>query len=1050
VNHITGWVLRRKAATMLITALVLVFGVFAVTQLKSELLPNVDFPYLVVTTPYPGASSDDVTKQVSVPVEAAVAQLPNLKTVRSISQSSYSLIVAEFNYGTDMKDTEQQLNQKLRAVSLPTGATGAPLQPNVSSINFDSAPIQYITVEGEQGQSTQALGAWANATAVPALSKVGDVGSVSVIGDTAQLVSISLRPRDLAAHGLSLTDVINTLKADNVTFPVGIADVGSQMVPVTTSASFPNAAALGDILLMPTTTTATTTHALTPTRLSDVATIQTVQTQPDGVNHTNGKAGVLLTVYKAQNGNTVAASDGVLTAIAQINQEHPDFKLGVVYDQADSIRASISGLVREGILGALFAVLVIFFFLRNVRSTLVTAISIPTSIVAGLILLWSQGITLNTLTLGALAIAVGRVVDDAIVVLENIFRHTQEGDPVAVAVREGTREVAGAITSSTITTVAVFLPLAFVGGITGAMFLPFALTVTFALLASLLVAVSIIPVFASVFITRKSVGEERENTLLQRIYTPILRWSLAHRVVTLGIAAALFVFSLASVGLFGVPVTFLPNSGDKLLNVTISTAPGADGQATLTATDGVEHVLETLRQRGTVTLYETTIQGSSQFARTQSAFRGSGSSATILVKLAASADVNAISNELRQDFQPIIPAGGNIAVASASSFSSNTLSYIVQGPDAQSVKQGSDMVVSALGGLANLANLKSDISAVTPQIVISPDPTKSPLANTALIGSRLRDLLQGESGGTITFSDGQQATLLVSLPGPTGTDIASYIATLKALPLTPGMTLGDVATVQQINATTQNTRINQALAATITADITTDNSGQVINAAQQKVAALTLPSGVTVSQSGAGQQEQEAFTGLAVAMLGAIALVYIVMVITFGSLIEPFAILFSLPLALIGALGALVITHRAIDISSMIGVLMLIGIVVTNAIVLMDLVNQLRRQGYGLNAALIQAGRTRVRPILMTAVATILALFPLALGFSEGSIIAADLGTVVIGGLLTSTLLTLVVVPVVYSLLEGAKARLFGTHEHPAPAPEGQAVPAAELAGIER
>jgi HAE1 family hydrophobic/amphiphilic exporter-1 len=371
---------------------------------------------------------------------------------------------------------------------------------------------------------------------------------------------------------------------------------------------------------------------------------------------------------------------------------------------------------------------------------------------------------------------------------------------------------------------------------------------------------------------------------------------------------------------------------------------------------------------------------------------------------------------------------------------------VVQGPDAASVKAGSDAVLNALQSVSGITNLKSDVSAVTPQIVVTPDPTKSPLANTALIGQQIAALLQGQRGGTITFSDGTQAQVLVQVPGPNATSIDAYIATLEKLPLAGGLTLGDVASVQRLDGVTQVTRINQSLAATISADITSQSTGPVTGAADKALRNLALPSGVTLAAAGVGQQQSQAFSGLGLALLAAVALVYLVMVIAFGSLLEPFAILFSLPLAAIGGLGALVVTHRELDISSLIGFLMLIGIVVTNAIVLMDLVNQLRKQGLARNDALMQAGRTRVRPILMTAVATILALLPLALGLggNSGSIIAADLGVVVIGGLLTSTLLTLVVVPVVYSLLDGVRERVTGRRGtpagHPAPAPHPPAI----------
>jgi HAE1 family hydrophobic/amphiphilic exporter-1 len=1044
MSAITGWVLRRRAATILITVLVIGLGLYAITQLQEELFPDLSFPYLFVTTAYPGASSQVVADQVSARIEAAAEQMPGVQQVNSTSLQGYSIVTVQFNYGTNVDTAQQKLTTQLRSVSLPVSASGAALQPSVGSFSFNSAPIVYITVQGIDGQSDAQIGQWADTVAYPAFSKIGDVGNVQIVGDTSHVVTITLDAPKLAASGLTAQSVISTLQADGVTFAAGTADINNQTVPVRVSATFGDATALGDIVLAPASASSgqTAGPSRTPgvgqptagqpsapavTRLKDVATIQTAQVYPNGVSRTNGAQGVLLTIYRSQTGNTVKASDGTLGEIKQLNKDYPAYHLTAVVDEAQPIRDSIAELVQEGLLGALFAVLVIFLFLGNLRSTLVTAISIPTSIVVGFILLWTQGITLNTLTLGGLAIAVGRVVDDAIVVLENIYRHVQQGDPMSVAVRDGTREVATAITSSTITTVGVFLPLGFVGGLVGQAFLPFALTITFALAASLLVALTVVPVFASYFVTPRAVRAERHDTILQRIYTPILRWGLRHRWLTLLVAAVLLVGTVASVVITQVPTGFLPNSNTNLLDMRINTAQGSDQSVTIRAVDDIEGVLARYKQQGTISLYETTLAGTSSFDRTRQALSGSNTTATMLVTLPASQDATLVASNLRQDLQPDIPAGGSITVTPANSFGGgSSLSYVVQGPDAASVKQGSDEVLNALKSVRNITNLRSDVSAVTPQIVVTLDPTRSPLANTALIGAQLGGLLQGQSGGTITFSDGTQAQVLVQIPGPSGANIDAYIASLEQLPVAPGVRLGDVATVQRIDGVTQVTRINQALAATISADITATSTGPVTSQAAAKVRALTLPEGVTLSQAGIGLQQGQAFSGLIVALVAAVALVYLIMVIAFGSLLEPFAILFSLPLAAIGGLGALVITRHEIDISSLIGFLMLIGIVVTNAIVLMDLVNQLRKQGHSRQDALIRAGRTRVRPILMTAVATILALLPLALGFggNGGSIIAADLGVVVIGGLLTSTLLTLVVVPVVYSLLDGARERL--------------------------
>jgi HAE1 family hydrophobic/amphiphilic exporter-1 len=1036
MSGIINAVLKRRAVVVLITLLVMALGLFSVTQLQSELLPNVEFPYLTISTAYPGASADQVAKQVSQPVEAQVSSLAGLKTVRSISNDSFSFIIAEFDYGTNIKELETELNNNLRNVALPTGLNGSPVQPTVGTINFNSQAVVTLGINSKSGTddtaSLEKLGRIANEQIKPALSNLPGVSSVQVVGDSVKLITLTFDPAKLNAAHITTTDINNALKNNNVSFPDGAANVNGLNVPVRTAYTFTDLDQIKNLPIVPTTAAGAAPTTLTaPVKLGDVVAVQEINSNANGISRTDGKPGVVIQVYKTQNGNTITVSDSVNNKINDLKSQLTDINVNNIYDQAPQIKSSVDGLVREGLLGALFAVLVIFFFLRSVRSTLVTAISIPTSVVVAFILLYWQGITLNIMTLGGLAIAVGRVIDDAIVVLENIFRHVQDGDPVPVAVRLGTREVASAVTSSTITTVAVFLPLGFVGGITGTFFLPFALTVTFALLASLVVALFIIPTFASFFITVKSVGKHKDDTLLQKTYTPILKWSLRHRLLTLLIAFLLFVGSIALAVATNIPLAFLANSGDKFLQTSITLAPGSDAATVLKIAEQAEQILATepeVQQR------QTTISGNGLFGRSQRAFGAGGGDANILVKLDPKADENGVASSLREKMKAITPTGGNIAVSVLGGFSSSALSIIVQGPDADKVRQGSDMVLKSVADVPDLANLRSDVSAVVPQIVVSPSPTKTGgRVNTLIIGAQLRSLLQGQTISTVQFQDGQPRDIIIQANPLQGQNLDDYIKNLKSLPIFGAITLDQVADVTVQQAPVQVTRIDQQLAANITADITTDDTGGVSRTIMLKLNNVQLPAGVTYSLAGATQQQSSAFAGLLVAMGVAVALVYIVMVLVFGSLLEPFAILFSLPLALIGALGGLIVTHRALGLPAMIGLLMLIGIVVTNAIVLVDLVNQLRKQGHELKEALITAGRNRVRPILMTAVATILALMPLALGFSEGSIIAAELGTVVIGGLLTSTLLTLVVVPVVYSLLEGLKGRIyrrFGRQSH--------------------
>lgn len=1048
----------------MISILLLLFGAFSVTQLKSELLPSIDFPYLTIVTVYPGAASSDVVEQVTKPVEQVVGTLPRLKSLRSTSSESFSFILAEFEFGTNLKDAEQSLNTQFRNLQLPNSLQGQPIQPSVSQVNFSGQAVIFLGMEGKNNQSAQELGDIARNKVKPALAGLDGVSSIQIVGDVVKEIRLNLKPDQLKQRGLTQNDISTALKGFNLSFPAGTISADDKSVsirsaynfgsvddiknlPIVASSAGAGAAAAGGAPAAGA-TPAAAPALQAPTKLSDVADVVVADAPSSSISRTNGNPGVLMQIYKTQNGNTVKVVDAVQKKADELNQSFGGtVKLGTVYEQAGQIKQSIEGLVKEGLLGAFFAVLVIFLFLRNVRSTLVTAISIPTSVVVALLLLWSQGITLNIMTLGGLAIAVGRVVDDAIVVLENIFRHVQEGDSVPVAIKDGTREVASAITSSTITTVAVFLPLGFVGGITGQFFLPFALTVTFALLASLVVALTIIPVFASYFINRKAVGthDESKDTWLQKIYTPALKWSLRNRWKTLLVAFVLFI--IGNVLVTQVPFAFISSSGDKLLQVAVTLPPGADQTSISNKAQEIEKIVIA---DSNIELTQTTIAGNSSFNRAQRAFGATGGDAQLLVRVKKEFNLEDVAKELRTKLDPLKPVGGNLSVAPIGGFTSPTFSMVVQGQDTDSVRKGSDMVLEKLNGIEGFANLRSDVSAVTPQVVVEPNVAATGgRINTQTLGFLLRSTLQPSTVTTVRFQDGVAQDVVIYPPTLEGKTLDQWIENLKALPFVGNFTFGQVANIKKVEGPVQTTRIGQLPAATLSANLTTDNTGGVTREVTSRLKDLQLPAGVTTSITGVSQQQTEAFVGLFVAMGVAIAMVYLVMVIAFGSLLEPFVILFSLPLATIGAFTALFLTHRALGLSSMIGLLMLIGIVVTNAIVLIDKVNQLRRDGKGRHEALIEAGRNRVRPILMTAVATILALFPLALGLSEGSIIAAELATVVIGGLFTSTVLTLLVVPVVYSLLDGLKGRLTGGGKKGKGQPEAIAPAAIESAAPE-
>ncbi|MBI2165973.1 MAG: efflux RND transporter permease subunit [Chloroflexi bacterium] len=645
------------------------------------------------------------------------------------------------------------------------------------------------------------------------------------------------------------------------------------------------------------------------------------------ITRTNGQPSVPISVLKAHNANTVEVSDAVTKRLEQLKPALPggtDFV--EISNQAPGIQRSINELTSEVILGAILAVAVIFAFLLSVRPTLVTSISIPVSVLAALVVMAWQGMSLNILTLGGLAIAVGRVVDDSIVVMENTFRHVQQGESPGQAALNATREVAVPITTSTLTTIAVFVPLVLIGGFISVIFLPFALTVTYALLASLLVALTVVPVLASIFI-----GKARPHTVnrLERSYTGLLGWALVHRGRTILIAVGFIVGSLFLVRF--IPISFLPNSGEAILSVQM-TVPGVPTrEQVLAQLDEVEAVLVGLKNDGTVTAYRSTYGNTGEF-------RGANAranTANIVVRLLPDADAETAAQSLRQNL-----AGPSRTVRVSASGgggpSSDALELVLKGNDYAALTDTADRLTAELQKLDGLVNVTNDANA-----------------GSALIAS-----------APVTHVDGERAV-------------------------------------------------------TISGTITARNTQAIQAQVQQAANRVGLSPGVELVTGGVFADINRTFRQMGIAMLAGVLLVYVVMVFAQRSFVTPFVIVLSLPLATIGALGALFITQRALGLPALIGLLMLVGLVVTNAIVLIAFVEQLRMRGLPMREALLQGGRTRLRPILMTAFTTIFVLLPLALGLGGQSagIIGAELATVVIGGLITSTFLTLVVIPVAYTYL---------------------------------
>ncbi len=1045
MNRLTQFAVSKRSVTLLLAGALFIAGVSAWGSLKQELLPDIEFPVITVIAPFPGAGSQDVAEQVAVPIERAISGVPRLETVQSTSANSIALVVAQFEFGTNVKEALAAIEDGLSSAGLPESVS-----PSVSALNINATPVLIASIGATSEAGLEEAAEIARTEIVPEIAALEGVASVDVTGGLEQRLLITLDPDKLAASGVSVAQITGILTANNLTFPSGQLSDGGTKIPVSTIGELTSPEQIENLVVgfagatAPTEPTTPVDPAAppasaapvapTPITIGDLGAVETVDVATTGYARTDGNPSLTLSVSKTSDANTVLVAEAVQEKLDEIAGRHPGTLVVItVSDLSDFIKESTDGLVREGGLGAMFAILTIFLFLFSIRSTIVAAISIPLSILTALVIMQLTGISLNIMTLGGLAVAVGRVVDDAIVVLENIYRHRALGEDRMTAVLAGPREVAGAITASTFTTVAVFLPLGFVGGLVSQFFLPFALTVTFALLASLVCALTVVPVLAYFLIDKVNVDVDQDGepkrSIWVRAYTPTITWVLRSRWTALGVvilSGVMFMASLALVPLL--PTAFIDAGSEKILQVSIAPPTGATSEAVLERAIEAETIVAADED---VELIQTSIpgEGDTSFQTLTSARSGRpANSATLTVRLDPTVDLADKTTEFSTALEPIKSDGFDVQVSEAAGFTSNGLNVIVSSDDPALVASTSAAVVDALSGNPDLANLKSDLVTATPEIQVTVDPSKAFAVGltAAQVANEVRTALVPTTATQVTFEPGQPIDLVIQVDPEAVTSVEELsqlpVGTVAKVPL------GQVATVQQADVQGSITRIDQSPAASITAEITSEDTGAVSQAVQAEIDALeaagSIPAGVTVELAGVSQQQAEAFGGLFASMGVAILLVYVMMVLTFNSLITPFIILFTLPLATIGAFTALYLTGRPIGVSALIGFLMLIGIVVTNAIVLLDLVERLRSEGKPTRAALIEGGRTRVRPILMTAIATILALMPLAAGFNEGSIIAAELGTVVIGGLFTSTFLTLLVIPAVYLLVDGVKGRV--------------------------
>jgi hydrophobic/amphiphilic exporter-1 (mainly G- bacteria), HAE1 family len=1032
VTFLTGLALRRRPVTILVIILVLVAGVVTYGNLQRELFPDIEFPNITIITVYPNGNPEAVERDVTKPIEEAVDGISGLKEIQSTSSENVSLVLLTFEFGEDMEEAERTITGNINSIDFPAGVES----PTVSRINNNTFPVIQLSVTGDR--DIPSLQRIVDNAIVPQIERIEGVFSATVLGEVEEQIVVTVDSQRLEDLGLTMQQVSNAISSNNASFPAGTIDRDGSSFPIRATHRF---GSLDDIRNLTIgferelnsgapAGVAASPRIDRPILLEDVATVELSTDSASSISRTNGRPSLSIVVVKEPDANTVDVTSQTIAALDSITGLPDDIQVLIMQNDGPEVERQLSNLVETGFLGFLFAVSVVFLFLVHARPSLlrgmavtlrptaIIGVSIPLSIMTGILVMGLFDLSLNFMSLAGLAIAVGRVVDDSIVVLENMYRHMQMGEDRFQSAVDGAREVGAAIVSSTLTTVAVFIPLAFIPGLVGEFFTPFAMAVSFALLASTLVALTAVPVLGVVLLREGDFPEDQapgagvRDTLLQRIYTPVLVWTLRHKLATLAGSGGVVAASLAL--LLIIPVTFFPAGTPQFLLIDLEMPTGTGVGRTFEEVARVEAALEEFNRQGHVEVYQVTLGGTSTgFGPV--AGGGGFHQAAFFVKLAED-----VPEDIAHRVRAAMPGSGEaeITVTEISAGPpEDALEITVTGQNFTDISAVARELVQRLGGIDGIINVNTDVAEARNEVTINIDPRAA--AEYGLTSAEVgRQVNQFVVGSRVSEVDLENLTLDIVVRGhPDDVRDIDLLQNVRIQGNPGAVRLGALSNITIEPGPVTISRFNLERSATISGEITAQDTQAIGRLVADQIAEMDLPPGVDIKTGGIFQQIEEGFQDIFTAMLVGVILVYLVMVASLGSLRDPFIVVLSLPLAIVGALAALAITDRSLSLSAMMGLLLLIGVVVTNAIVLITFVEQLRQRGFGVYDALIEAGRTRVRPILMTACTTIIALAPLAVRpTDDGGIIGAELATVVIGGLVSSTFLTLIAVPVIYTI----------------------------------
>lgn len=1004
--------IKRPVTTTMIVLLVVLLGFIALQRTNIDLFPDLTYPGAAVITSYEGVGPEEIETMVTRPIENSLATVTNIQTLTSTSSKGQSVVVAEFSWGTDMDAVSMDMRESLDLIEglLPEEAE----TPFVVKFDPSLMPIMQIGVTGSGDLAD--LKKVIEDRISPRLERLEGVASVNMVGGLEREILVTVNQSKLSNYDLDLSQVINALRMENIDLSAGSVNRGDMDFLVRLRGKFTSLQEIKNIKL------ATGQGNI---KLDDIAEIEDTFKEITSKARLNGDDSIGLTLQKQTDANTVKVSNLVKEEIANISEDfNGNIELVPIIDQADFIERSIGSVGTNALYGALLAIIVLFFFLRNLRSTVIIGVAIPVSIIATILLIYFGDLTLNLMTLGGLALGIGMLVDNSIVVLENIYRFRMQGAGRLEAARRGSQEVGMAITASTLTTAVVFLPVVFVGGMASQLFRELALTVTFSLLASLLVSLTLIPVMSSRILKIDTDSERSDKGQLQKvksIYRNSLAWALDHRwLVILFLLLALG----GSIALYpGIGAEFIPSMDQGQIELDARLPAGTSLSRTERMAARLEEEITSLPE---VDYVLTNVGTSGNVMQAGGNATGSGVS-SLFIKLTSPGERDRttaeIIEEIRNKFNlPDVEMSVTSMDMIGGNLGGGKPVYIqIEGDNLDTLAAISAEIKDKITGIEGIREIEDSFAEGRPelQIAINRSLAADYGLRTGQIGSIIENSLRGNVA-TRYEEEGEEYDVRVKLDEEDIRTPSQLENLMLSSPTGVRVPLSSVASFQITEGPQTIERENQVRYATVTADLYQADLGRVMEKIQGKLdQELTLPPGYTIKYGGQYSEMVESFAELYFAFILAVILVYMVMASQFESLLHPFIILFTVPMAVIGVLLGLYVTGHNFSVVSVIGIVMLAGIVVNNAIVLVDYINTLRKEGKNIREAVLAAAPIRLRPILMTALTTILALLPLALGLGEGAEIQAPMAVVVIGGLTVATLLTLYVVPVLYSLLAG-------------------------------